>query len=112
MSETIERPPEHLSAASQAFWRRMLNEYALDEAPARELLRLACEALDRCEEARAVLAADGLVTTDRYGQSKPHPAAAVEQSSRLAVARLLRELRVLEPVPDAESRVGRLGRVS
>lgn len=101
-------PPSHLSAGSQAFWSRVVTDYELDEAPARELLRLCCEAMDRCEQARAQLERDGLTVTDRYGQTKPHPCAVIETQNRLAVARLLRELRVLEPIADDETRIPRV----
>jgi phage terminase small subunit len=110
MKQRIESPPAHLGEHSAAFWRRMVEDYDLDEAPARELLRLACEAMDRAEQARAQLDVDGLTITDRYGQVKPHPAASIEVQNRTAVARLLRELRVTDP-PE-EERVPRLGRVS
>jgi hypothetical protein len=43
--------------------------------------------LQRGEQARELLDAEGLTVTDRYGQVKPHPAAGIEQACRLAVAR-------------------------
>lgn len=87
--------PEHLSERSSSLWADVVVEY--DLAPHQlELLQRACEAADRADEARDLLAADGLVVTDRYGQVKPHPAAAIERDSRIAEARLLREL-ALEP---------------
>ena len=56
------------------------------------LLSLAGEAFDRAQEAREALEVDGLFFRDRFGQPRAHPAAAVERDSRLAFARLLREL--------------------
>ena len=90
----------------------MVERYVLDDPPARELLRLACEALDRAGQACEVLDAEGLTIRDRYGQVRPHPAASIEIQSRTAVARLLRELRVLDPPADDDGRVPRLGRVA
>jgi hypothetical protein len=108
--KTIESPPEHLSERSSEFWRAMVADFTLDDAPARELLLRACEAMDRADQARIVLDRDGLTVTDRYGQIRPHPAASIEVQNRGAVARLLRELRVTDPPED--ERVPRLGRVS
>jgi len=42
-----------------------------------EILRLALEALDRCDEARRILAKDALVSTGWYGQKLAHPAVAI-----------------------------------
>jgi P27 family predicted phage terminase small subunit len=88
---TAAKVPAHLSAARRDLFARIAAGYEL-EPHELELLRLACEALDRCEEARAVLAAEGAYTTDRYGSRRAHPAVSVERDSRIAAARLLREL--------------------
>ncbi len=84
-------PPAHLSARSKAFFRKLVSEYALSTAQL-ELLRRCCESMDRADQAIRVLEAEGVVVVDRHGQSKAHPAAGLERDSRLAVARLLREL--------------------
>jgi phage terminase small subunit len=55
------------------------------------LLQLAGEAWDRCEQARHELAKDGLTVPTRNGL-KAHPCIAIERDSRLAFARLIREL--------------------
>ena len=56
------------------------------------LLQLAAEAWDRCQEARALIAREGLTTRTRDGGMKLHPAVRVEQAAQIAYARLLREL--------------------
>lgn len=92
--------PRHLSTRSGRFYRRIVKDYAL-EAHHEELLRRCCEAMDRADEARELLEADGLTVTDRYGQVKPHPCVNIERDARLHVARLLRELDLEgEPSPD------------
>jgi phage terminase small subunit len=63
----------------------------LDEHHVR-LLTLACEAWDRCQQARESLDVEGLVFEDRFGAPHARPEIAIERDSRLAFARLVREL--------------------
>lgn len=62
------------------------------EAHHRRLLEAAATAWDRATAARKMIAAEGAVYRDRFGQPKLHPAAHVERLSLLAFARLVREL--------------------
>jgi P27 family predicted phage terminase small subunit len=89
-------PPDHLSEAMQAWWRKVMADYDLDLHHQR-LLEAACDAWDRMTQARAVLTDEGLTVATKHG-AKKHPAADIERDSRLAFARLLRELDL-----DAES---------
>jgi P27 family predicted phage terminase small subunit len=92
--------PKRLRAATRRWWTEVVRDYDLEPHHLR-LLTLACEAWDRCQQAREILRRDGIVTTDRYGSPKAHPAVAIERDSRLAFARLLRELDLDgEPLPD------------
>jgi P27 family predicted phage terminase small subunit len=77
--------------------------YVLQEHHLR-LLQLACEAWDRAQEAREQLGRDGLTVPGREGGLRAHPAVAIERDSRLAVARLVRELD-LDVEPPASERV-------
>jgi P27 family predicted phage terminase small subunit len=92
-------PPRHLSRASKRWFRRVRADYELTE-PAFRLLVAACEAWDRTVEAREAIENDGAYRADRYGQLRPHPALAVERDTRIAFARLVRELG-FEGGPDA-----------
>ncbi len=94
------RIPTHLGSDGRRLWRRVMAEYVLDDAAGAELLRLACEALDRCAQARAILAAEGLTIEGRFG-AKTHTAVAIERDSALRAARLLRELGVAMDAPDS-----------
>jgi P27 family predicted phage terminase small subunit len=95
-------PPSHLSKHSRALWRTITTNFTL-EATETELLRLGLEALDRCEQARVLLAEDGIVTRGRYGQPVAHPALAVERDSRLAAARLFKQLALPEALSESIS---------
>jgi P27 family predicted phage terminase small subunit len=92
--------PRHLSSRAKAFWRTVLDGHILEPFQL-ELLRRACEQLDRADQARAVLEREGLTTLDRFGQPKEHPAVAIERQAHLAIARLLRELNLDVSPPDS-----------
>jgi P27 family predicted phage terminase small subunit len=82
--------PQHLSEAMQAWWRQVMVDYALDPHHLR-LLEACADAWDRMTQARDVLREEGLTVETKHG-TKKHPAADIERDSRLAFARLLREL--------------------
>lgn len=83
--------PAHLSADSAAWFQRLTRAYVF-EAHQLRLLQVAAEAWDRKEAARLALAAEGIVTRDRFGSLKAHPAVAIERDSRTAFIRAVREL--------------------
>jgi P27 family predicted phage terminase small subunit len=83
--------PRHLSARTTALWKETTTMFTLERTEY-ELLRLACEALDRAEQARVILAEEGLTSRGRYGQTLAHPAVAIERDARLAAARLIKQL--------------------
>ena len=85
------KAPAHLRPDTSAWWASVHQEYDLGEHHAR-LLLLACEAFDRCCEAREILARDGIVIGGREAAARPHPAVAIERDSRLAFARLVAQL--------------------
>lgn len=95
-------PPKHLRPNTRKWWKSVVEEWELDEHHVR-LLTLAAEAWDRCQEAREILAREGLTYTDRFGQPVSRPEVAIEKDSRIAFARLLRELD-LDSEPMQESR--------
>jgi phage terminase small subunit len=84
----------------QGWWRQVIGDYEL-QAHHEHLLEAACDAFDRMCEARTVLRAEGLTVTTKSG-TKRHPAADIERDSRLAFARLLRELDLDCPQPRPE----------
>ena len=82
------KAPAHLAPETRKWFAEFVTTYQLEPHHLR-LLQLAAEAWDRCQEARAAIARDGLIalTTGR-----PHAGVAIERDARLAFARLLREL--------------------
>ena len=95
-------PPQHLKPATRRWWTSVVTDWGL-EAHHIRLLTLAGEAWDRCTEAREALAEHGLTFTDRFGCPKPRPECAIERDSRLAFARMIREL-ALDDVEPPEPR--------
>lgn len=95
-------PPSHLSAEAAAWWGKVAADYML-ESHHWKLVQAACEAWDRCQQAREVLADQGLVFVDKHGQPRAHPAVAIERDARIAFARVLRELQLDVDAP-AEAR--------
>ena len=85
------KPPAHLRRPSAEWWEAVRDSYEL-EPHHTHLLTLACEAYDRCQQAREIIEAEGITVRTADGGAKAHPAIAVERDSRLAFARLLREL--------------------
>jgi P27 family predicted phage terminase small subunit len=98
MPATKPKPPAHLGEDGVRLWEDVTDAFALEpwQTPA---LRCAAEALDRAGQARTILEAEGLVVTDRYGQTKPHPATQIARDSSASFLRAMRELN-LEPAPD------------
>jgi hypothetical protein len=99
--------PAHLSADSAAWFEAVVRDWPLDDHHVR-LLTLAAEAWDRAGEARRIIERDGVTYTDRFNSPRMHPVVVVERDSRLAFARLLRELDLdAAPEPPAQSLAAR-----
>lgn len=107
MKNMTQTPPTHLSKPTQKWWREIVAEYDLESQHLR-ILQMACEAWDRCEQARKVIAEEGMTFKDRFGQIKARPEIAIERDNRIAFARLMRELALDGASPD-ESRPPRIG---
>jgi phage terminase small subunit len=81
-----------LSEEAESLHRRCIKEWNIRDAAGLLTLMVACQALDRLREAQALIAVEGIVSKDRFGQAKPHPATQVEKE---AAGRLLQALRAL-----------------
>jgi phage terminase small subunit len=93
------RAPRHLRPSSKAWWTAVVRDYSLEDHHVL-LLTGACEALDRAEQARETLLAEGCYFTDRHGARKPHPGLQSERDSKRLFQSLLREMG-LDIAPDA-----------
>src|SRR5215207_2967028 len=80
-------PPAHLSEAMREWWSSVMRDYVLEPHHI-HLLRLCAEAMDRAQQAREILADEGVCFRDDRGNVRAHPAVAIERDARLAVARL------------------------
>lgn len=96
--------PDHLSNEAATWWQSVVSDFALEPHHLR-LLQAACETWDRLQQARRALADHGGLTfTDERGKISAHPAVAIERDSRIALARLIRELDLDAEPPAARSR--------
>jgi phage terminase small subunit len=97
-------PPGHLSPATKDWWRTTVRDYDLEPHHLR-LLQGAAESWDRYQQARVALAKHGLTFTDDKGMVRARPEVAIERDSRIAFARLIRELDLdVEAPAEARSR--------
>lgn len=95
---------DHLSDEARGLWEKINAEYVLDTA-VQSILLTGLEAHDRMRQAQAIVARDGLVQVDRFGQSKPHPAVAIERDARAAWRQHIKDMGLdLEPLHDGPGR--------
>jgi hypothetical protein len=85
------KAPAHLKPATQRWFAAVLDEFELEEHHVK-LLTLAAESWDRRVAARTALDTLGLTFTDRFGAPHARPEIAIERDSRIAFARIVREL--------------------
>jgi hypothetical protein len=62
------------------------------EAASENILRNACEAMERAAQAAEIVSRDGACFTDRFGAVRAHPAVAIERDFRGLAARQLEKL--------------------
>jgi len=99
--------PAHLRPDTASWWASVAGDYALEPHHLR-ILTLAAEAWDRGVEAREAIAKHGTVYVDRFAQPRARPEIAIERDSRIAFARLVRELALDVDTPDEPGRPPRI----
>jgi P27 family predicted phage terminase small subunit len=98
MKKSLPPPPAHLSIEAKAWWRKIVEQWDLDD-PALLILEGALEAFDRMRQAQAIIAEQGVTTKDRFKQVKQHPATLVERDAKAALLRGIKALGLdLEPI--------------
>jgi phage terminase small subunit len=85
------KAPHHLSKEMRQWWEKVVRGWELDEHHVL-LLTKAAEAHDRADQARKILKKKGVTFLDRFKQPCARPEVSIERDSRLAFARLVREL--------------------
>lgn len=76
------KPPADLRRETAAWWRVVTRDYDLEMHHLR-MLEAACRAWDRMEQAREILARDGLTCTTADNGLKAHPCVGIERDFRL-----------------------------
>jgi len=100
--------PAHLRPDTAAWWASVAGAFSLEPHHLR-ILTLAAEAWDRGQEAREAITKYGAVYIDRFEQPRARPEVAIERDSRIAFARLVRELALDIDAPEEPGRPPRLG---
>ena len=88
-------PPRPLGRYGMALWHRITHDFDISDAAGIELLCLACQALDRAEECRALIDKHGAVLIHRdSGVIRQNPLLRDELANRAFVAKQLERLGV------------------
>jgi P27 family predicted phage terminase small subunit len=88
-SRTVNNPTRNLGKHGLNLWQRVTSEYNVSDVSGREILTLACQALDRAESCRAIIDEEGEVITMRSGGVRDHPALRHEIQNRQFVVKAL-----------------------
>ena len=83
--------PKYLTKKSRK-WTKDIDSLVVLEPHQEKMVIQAAVCLDRIEEARELIAAEGLTTKTRDGGRKAHPAVGIERDSKILFTRLCREI--------------------
>ena len=92
MKESRAKPLKTLSKEAQNWWKRLVEDFELDDDAGLLLLQTAMEAFDDARRAQNQIAQDGAVVKDRFNQLRQHPAVLNLRDSRTAMLKALRQL--------------------
>jgi len=88
----IPRASIKLDRTGLKFRRQVLKEYQLNDTHDLRRLDLASHCLDRIEECREVIEAEGAFIFDRFKQRRENPALKAERDQKVIFLRIIREL--------------------
>jgi len=83
--------PVVLTGERARLWTDVRARFDLEPA-SENILRNACEAMERAAQAAEIVLRDGAVFRDRFGAIRAHPAVAIERDFRGLAARQLEKL--------------------
>jgi P27 family predicted phage terminase small subunit len=107
MKSTTAKAPAGLCVEAQRFWRKVIEEFTVDDVGSLRVLASACESFDRMLQARDVISKEGLTCVDRFGQCKAHPAVLIERDARQAMLNALKQLKLEVNEPQQARQAGR-----
>ena len=107
MADDIPTPPRHLRKDGKDFWTTIVTEHDL-ESQQLALLCMACEQFDLQEQARKVIAKQGMTYTTKTGAIKPRAELSIERQAARLISTLIRQLALdADPGPAKRGRVVR-----
>lgn len=108
LKNSAQMPPAGLSSAAKSWWKKLTDEYGIDDQAGLLILETAMRAMDRMKMASDLVDKHGAVTVDKFNQLKANPACAVERDSRAAMMGALKSLNLdLEPLGKPGRQPGR-----
>ncbi len=103
----LPKPPKRLTSEAKSWWRRIIEEYSIEDEAGMLLLQTAMESFDRMRAAQHEVAEKGMTIKDRFDQEKAHPLLSVERDARSQMLLALKALNLdLEPLRDGPGRPG------
>jgi len=101
------KAPKNLSTEAKRWWRKIQDEYAIDDEAGLLLLQTALESFDRMRACQRTIEAEGQTVLDRFEQAKAHPLLAAERDARSQMLQALKQLNLdIEPLRDGPGRPG------
>ena len=102
------KAPAGLSPRAKSWWKKLTEEYDIDDQAGLLILETAMRAMDRMTMAAALIDKHGAVVIDKFQQLKANPACAVERDSRAAMMGALKSLNLdFEPLGKPGRQPGR-----
>ena len=86
--------PLDIMEPGRVWLRKMLKTYEFQPGEY-DLLFEAARSLNRLDECRTIISAEGLSIQDKFLQTRAHPLCAVERDNRLVFLRICKQLNVL-----------------